>query len=91
MLDHKEKNADDTIFKKAISNLRWVSHFSSIFQDPHKSNTFPANTNLHGDLDREISDSEIKLGTCILCNGKAPGFDSISNEMLQYLLGSACH
>ena len=46
----------------------------------------PQNTSDTGVLDREISDEEIKIAEYILRNGKSPGFDSISNEMLQCLL-----
>ena len=87
LLDRMEQKADDTVFKQGVSNHRWVSHFRSIFQDPKKNNKpLPKNTKATGELDREITEPEIKLAAYILRNGKAPGFDSISNEMLQCFL-----
>ena len=86
LLDKMEKKKDDTVFRQGISNHRWVSHFKSIFQDSNKSHPFPENTRERGELDKEITDEEIKLASYILRNGKAPGFDSISNEMLQCFL-----
>ena len=62
------------------------SHFKSIFQDSNNSHPFPENTKARGELDRGITDEEIKIASYILRNGKAPGFDSISNEMLQCFL-----
>ena len=86
LLDRMEQKKDDAIFKQGISNQRWVSHFKSIFQDSNKSQEFPKNTKEKGELDREITDEEMKLAAYILRNGKSPGFDSISNEMLQCFL-----
>ena len=87
LLDKLEKRKDDSIFKQGISNHRWVSHFQSIFQNSENEHALPKNnTENNGTLDREISDEEMKLASYILRNGKAPGFDSISNEMLQCFL-----
>ena len=86
LLDRMEQKKDDSVFKQGISNHRWVSHFKSIFQDSNNSHPFPENTKESGELDREITDEEIKIASYILRNGKAPGFDSISNEMLQCFL-----
>ena len=86
LLDKMEQKSNDTVFKQGISNHRWVSHFRSIFQESGNNNPFPKNTKEKGVLDREITNAEIKLAAYILRNGKAPGFDSISNEMLQCLL-----
>ena len=86
LLDRMEQRADDTVFKQGVSNHRWVSHFKSIFQDPKNNKPLPKNTKTIGELDREITEAEIKLASYILRNGKAPGFDSISNEMLQCFL-----
>ena len=85
LLDKMEKRSDDTVFKQGISNQRWVSHFKSIF---HKQcdTPLPPNTSAVGQLDGEITMEEILLAAYILRNGKSPGFDSISNEMLQCLL-----
>ena len=63
-----------------------MSHFGSIFRNSENNKPFPKNTKERGELDREITDDEMKLAAYILRNGKAPGFDSISNEMLQCLL-----
>ena len=46
----------------------------------------PENTMEEGPLDYPISDEEIKLGAYILRQGKSPGHDSISNEMISCLL-----
>ena len=81
-----EQKKDDNIFKQGISNQRWVSHFQSIFRDPENNKPLPKNTREFGELDQEISEEEIKIASYILRNGKAPGFDSISNEMLQCFL-----
>ena len=86
LLDKMEKKKDDSVFKQGISNHRWVSHFQSIFRDPINAKALPTNTAENGELDQEISDEEIKIAGYILRNGKASGFDSISNEMLQCLL-----
>ena len=83
-LDKMEKKTNDTALKKGISNQRWVSHFKSIFNNP-VCDALPQNTSDTGVLDGEISDEEIKIAEYILRNGKSPGFDSISNEMLQCL------
>ena len=85
-LDKFEKRPNDTIFKQGISNQRWVNHFKNVFQDPSVNSPLPENTRENGELDREISDEELKLAGYVLRNGKSPGFDSISNEMLQCLL-----
>ena len=86
LLDKMEKRSDDTVFKQGISNQRWVSHFKSIFHKPDCDTPLPPNTSAAGLLDGEISMEEISLAAYILRNGKCPGFDSISNEMLQCLL-----
>ena len=86
LLDRMEQKKDDSIFKQGISNQRWVSHFQSIFRDPENNKPLPKNTREFGELDQEISEGEIKIAAYILRNGKAPGFDSISNEMLQCFL-----
>ena len=86
LLDKMEQKKDDTVSARGISDHRWVSHFRSVFQDPGNNKPFPKNTKVSGDLDRDVSDHELKLASYILRNGKAPGFDSISNEMLQCFL-----
>ena len=86
LLDKMEKRSDDTVFKQGISNQRWVSHFKSIFHKPDCDTPLPPNTSTAGLLDGEISMEEISLAAYILRNGKCPGFDSVSNEMLQCLL-----
>ena len=84
MLEHKE---NDDIFKQAITDKNWTSHFKSVRQcDSQPINGgFPNNTNEIGQLDYEISEEEIQLASYILRNGKATGIDSISNEMLTCL------
>ena len=86
LLDKMERKQDDTIFKQGISEQRWTTHFKAIFQGPKENLPLPKNTTELGILDYEISDEEINLGAYILRNGKAPGHDSISNEMLSCLL-----
>ena len=86
LLDKMEKRSDDTVFKQGISSQRWISHFKSIFNKPNCNTSLPPNTSATGALDREISMEEILLASYILRNGKCPGFDSVSNEMLQCLL-----
>ena len=86
LLDKLEQKQDDTIFKQGISDQRWVSHFKSIFQGSTGNKPLPQNTAEIGELDRDISEEEMKLAAYILRNGKSPGYDSISNEMLSCLL-----
>ena len=86
LLDKMEKRSDDTVFKQGISNQRWTSHFKTIFNKPDCNTPFPPNTSAAGALDGDISTEEILLAAYILRNGKCPGFDSVSNEMLQCLL-----
>ena len=86
LLDKLGPKQDDSAFKQGISNQRWVSHFKSIFHVTECSMSLPPNTAETGILDRDISEEELKLGAYILRNGKAPGHDSISNEMLSCLL-----
>ena len=81
-----ERKQDDTVFKQGISEQRWTSHFKTIFQGPKGNIPLPKNTSERGTLDYEISEEELKLGAYILRSGKAPGHDSISNEMLSSLL-----
>ena len=86
LLDKIERKQDDTIFKQGISGQRWTSHFKAIFQGPKGNPPLPKNTAERGILDYEITDEEINLCAYILRNGKATGYDSISNEMLSCLL-----
>ena len=87
LLNKLDNKQNDNIFKEKISGETWKSHFKSLFNKKHEeTNTFPPNTKENGILDYEISMEEIKLGSYILRNGKAPGFDSISNEMVSALL-----
>ena len=88
LLDKMEKKSNDTIFKQGIKDQRWVSHFKSIFNNPEGANPLPKNTAEFGELDREITPDELKIGAYALRLGKSPGFDSISNEMLLCLLES---
>ena len=85
LLGKMEQKQDDTSFKQGISEQRWTSHFKSIFHGSNVNTHFPQNTTERGILDDDITEEEIKLGAYILRNGKAPGHDSISNEMLSCL------
>ena len=87
LLDKLDKKKDN-VFREEISEERWVSYFKSISNTKEgATNIIPPNTEAKGKLDYEISDEEIKLGCYILRNGKASGYDSISNEMIAALLG----
>ena len=86
LLEKMEKREDDTILKESISEHRWTSHFKSIFQGSNGNIPLPNKTSVNGPLDFEITENEIKLAAYVLKNGKAPGHDSISNEMLSCLL-----
>ena len=88
LLDKFEKRNDDTMFKTGIKDQRWLSHFKSVFQSTDGDKSLPKNTAEKGELDFEISLSELKIGAYVLRLGKSPGFDSISNEMLLCLLDS---
>ena len=82
LLNKLDKKQNDNIFKEKIPGETWKAHFKSLFNKKHEeTNTFPPNTNENGILDYEISMEEIKLGSYILRNGKAPGFDSISRYL----------
>ena len=63
-----------------------MSHFKTTFQASEGGKPLPKNTTESGILDHDITDEEIKLAAYVLRNGKAPGHDSISNEMLFCLL-----
>ena len=86
LLDKFERKSNDTVFKQGIKDQRWVSHFKSIFNSTDGDKPLPKNTAEFGELDREISLEELKIGAYVLRLGKSPGFDSISNEMLLCLL-----
>ena len=88
LLDKMEKKSNDTLFKQAIKDQRWVSHFKSIFNSPTGNKPLPENTAEYGELDSEITLDELKIGAYVLRLGKSPGFDSISNEMLLCFLES---
>ena len=87
LLGRLDRKNDDTIFKEGISSQRWTSHFKAIWQGPHPNLPLPLNTAEQGPLDYEITPKEIEFGAYILRNGKAVGYDRISNEMLSCLLG----
>ena len=87
LLGKLDEKKNDNIFKEGISGERWKAHFKSISNSKQgETNIFPPNTKENGQLDYEITIEEIKLGAYILRNGKAPGYDSISNEMITCLL-----
>ena len=86
LLDKMEQKNDDTIFTNNISEERWLAHFKHISQSPYGKFSLPKNTSKEGNLDYEISNEEIQLGSYILRNNKSPGYDSISNEMISCLL-----
>ena len=82
LLDKMEQKEDDTIFKANISAEKWVTYFKSIFHDPSKSSKLPQNNAEIGPLDFEISKEELEACAYILRNGKSPGYDSISYEVI---------
>ena len=87
LLNKLDNKKNDNMFKEKISGETWNSHFKSISNKKQdQNNTFPPNAEEKGPLDYEISMEEIKFGSYILRNGKAPGYDSISNEMISSLL-----
>ena len=87
LLGKLDGKKDDDVFKKSISGERWATHFESIFTaKPEVYSALPPNTEVKGQLDYEITIEEINLGAYILRNGKAPGLDNISNEMITCLL-----
>ncbi len=86
LLDKFERKTDDTVFKRGITDQRWVSHFKSIFQNTEGDRPLPGNTAEFGVLDGDVSLEELKLGAYVLRLGKTPGFDRVSNEMLLCLL-----
>ena len=65
-LDRMEKKSNDTLFKQAIKDQRWVSHFKSIFNSPTGNKPLPENTAEYGELDSEITLDELKIGAYVL-------------------------
>ena len=86
LLDKLDQKQGDDILKENISPNRWVSHFKEVLYNTNTPKSLPKNTREERPLGFPISDEEIKLGTYILRQGKAPGYDSISNEMISCLL-----
>ena len=82
LLDQLERKQNDTLFKQNISDKKWISHFKAVFQGSDGTHILPKNTARIGALDYEITKEEIKLSAYVLRNGKASGYDRISNEML---------
>ena len=82
LLDKLEKRPDDVALKESISGNRWKNHFQSICNSSDNTQVLPKKTKESGPLDYEISLEEIQLASYVLRNGKATGYDRISNEML---------
>ena len=86
-MDKLEHKQNDKMFMQGISGERWNVHFKSVLQSKNKNDgQLPKNTAELGTLDHEITEEEVKLGAYILRNGKSPGMDCISNEMISCLL-----
>ena len=82
-LDDGKTNSEQ--FKSTISEHKWVNHFTDILN----TNDTPVSQQTReeiGPLDDDISSTELKEAEYILRPGKAPGIDSISNEMIRCLL-----
>ena len=82
LLDKLEHNQDNTIFTNNISEERWKIHFKNNFNTLSERYPLPQKTAEQGPLDFPICEEEIQLAIYILRNGKSPGYDSISNEIL---------
>ena len=82
LLDKLEHKQDNTIFTNNISEERWKINFKNNFNTSSERYPLPLKTAEQGPLDIPICEEEIQLATYILRNGKSPGYDSISNEML---------
>ena len=85
-IDHNESNE---IFKVAVPDEKWVSHFKSVLQSTQsltEGNEIPSNSAERGTLDYEISNEEILRASYVLRKGKAAGIDCVSNEMISCLL-----
>ena len=86
LLDKLDQKRGGDIFKESVSSNKWVNHFKGVFHNPNISGPLPENTKGQGSLDYSISKEEIALGAYILRQGKSPGYDQISNEMIACLL-----
>ena len=86
LLDKLEQKHGDDILKESISCNKWIGHFKGVLRNPNRSESLPINTRNEGPLDYSISNEELEVGAYILRQGKSPGHDSVSNEMLSCLL-----
>ena len=86
LLDKLDHKPNETIFKNNISQERWTAYFKSIFYNPLNNRDLPENPTDEGPLDFEISDEELEICAYILRNGKSPGLDRISYEMISCVM-----
>ena len=86
LLDKLDQKQGADVFKESISSNRWIAHFKGVLHNPNIASSLPKNTTREGPLDYSISNEEIELGAYILRQGKSPGHDCISNEMISCLL-----
>ena len=88
LLSKLENKKNDDSFIKGISGETWKLHFENILQDKHftKNKKLPQNTSATGPLDNNITKEEVDIAAYILRQGKSPGIDNISYEMIACLL-----
>ena len=82
-LDDSKTNPEQ--FKNTISGEKWVNHFKKILNNNERPPLQSIGEEF-GPLDYEITNKEMEEAAYILRPGKAPGIDSISNEMISCLL-----
>ena len=62
-----------------------MSHFKSIFQSERNVEICNSCETI-GPLDFEITEEELKMASAILKPNKVPGVDTVTNEMVTYIL-----
>ncbi len=87
LLDRLKENPKNDFFINRIQEQKWKNTFEGILRNENEP-IYPPDCSDVGPLDYEITLEELTEGSYILRNGKTPGPDAISNEMLQCILES---
>ena len=85
LLGRLKENDKNDLFMNKIPEHKWKSTFEGILRNV-KEPSYPPDSTETGPLDFEITLEELKEASYVLRNGKAPGPDAISNEMLKCIL-----
>lgn len=84
LLDRLKENRKNDFISR-ISEQKWKDTFEGILRRENGP-IYPPDCSDIGPLDYEITIEELREASYILRNGKAPGADAITNEMLQCIL-----